>query len=116
MDTSKSKVFDILDGPDTLLLVNAFRYAFVPSLYPVEFKIAVGYTTRDDVAGFAYFPMDADSFQILGIEHEDGSGHSFNLHGTCKASLILTGRDKKSRRFKAYYNTVSRKGTISFDG
>lgn len=114
MDTSKSKTFDILDGPDINLLVNAFRYAFVPSLYPLEFKIAIGYTTRDDVAGFAYFPMDADSFQILGIEHEDGSGHSFSLRGTCRASLILSGRDKKIRKFKAYYNTASHKGTISF--
>ena len=47
---------------------------------------------------------------ICAIEHEDGSGNSFNLRGT-----IISGGHKSGHEFRAYYNTRSRKGKMVID-
>ena len=101
--------FDVVNGPSRETLIDAFKYTFSKTKVTLKFAVALGYTSDHSL----YFPMNIGEIKILGIEHEDGSGESFNLKGTCVANAAE--HDPVSpRNFKASYNTRTRKGTIMF--
>ena len=122
MNTKKAtddRYYEIVSGPNTDKLFDACKYAYdKTSIVAIDFSIAVGYTMPKDHPGSAYIPMSITDIVITSVEHEDGSGESFNLHGYCKADLRTLNKayaDYKPYRFKAYYNTKHREGCISFE-
>ena len=118
MDTKKSegRDFAIVGGPNKDMLFDACKYAYSKSTrVGVEFSVVAGYTTPIDDPGCAYVLMSISDMKITGIEHEDGSGESFNLIGYCRVSLSPLGNSVlEPYKFNAYYNAKSRKGSISF--
>ena len=122
MDTKKTatenKRYDIVAGPNKDTLFDACKYAYSKTAkVAVDFAVAIGYTTLKSNPGCAYIPMAITEIRITGIELEDGSGESFNLHGYCKADLNSFGKSDtiyRPYRFKAYYNSKHRKGCIEF--
>ena len=122
MNTKKTKAeekyYDIVAGPNKDALFDACKYAFNKNAkISVEFDVALCYTAPKSHPGCAYVPMAITDIKICGIEHEDGSGESFNLHGSCKADLDYFGGANmtyKSYRFKSWYNSRSREGHIVF--
>lgn len=115
MDTKKKDYFEIIGGPNKDLLFDACKYAYDKlSNIAIDFTVISGYTTSPDDPACAYVVMNVSDFKIAGIEHENGSGESFNIHGYCKLNQDTQGILACSCRFKAYYNARSRKGTISF--
>ena len=118
MNTEKTRTYSIVDGPNRDLIVDAFKYAYdKDSTLPVDFSVAIGYTTKPGEPGCAYIKMAIKNIVIARIEHECGNGHSYNLFGYCKADLRSfggVGKDYKDYSFTAYYNAKTRSGTISF--
>ena len=114
MNTNK-KTYEIVSGPSKDMLFDACKYAYSRiAKVDINFAIAVGYTTPPGSPGCAYIPMTIDAIRVCSIEHEDGSGESFNLYGFCKANLSGRMDNLEPYGFEAYYNTKTRKGTISF--
>ena len=110
---TKELSFEVMDGPSKDRLIDAFKYAYdKEARVPVEFSVARGYTAPKDNPGCAYVVLDAKDFRILSLQHEDGSGHSFNIEGYCTANV--DGRAKRFCWFKMYYETKNRKGVITF--
>ena len=121
MNTKKNeteRTFDIVAGPNRDMLFDACKYAYDKMVrIPIDFVVAIGYTMPKHHPGCAYVPMYISDIKVVGIEHEDGSGESFNLHGYCKAdpdSTVGNAKTCTSYNFKAYYNTKSRSGCITF--
>lgn len=118
MNTKKTeeKYYEIVAGPNKDALFDVCKYACNKAAkLTVDFAVAIGYTMPKNNPGCAYIPMAITDIIIYGIEHEDGSGESFNLHGYCKADLnSLGGNNVKPYRFKSYYNSKTRKGCIAF--
>ena len=117
--TEAKRYFDILNGPGRDALFDACKYACSKTAkLPIDLTVATGYTMPKDHPGCAYFKMPIADIRITGIEHEDGSGCSFNLHGYCKCDPDSLGGNNvilRSHRFRAYYNSKSRKGCITFE-
>lgn len=101
MDTKK-----IVAGPNKDMLFDACKYAYSKSA-----KIKIEFALMDEHDA----PIVMSDTMITGIEHEDGSGDSFNIFGYCKLnSEPLSAFIFAYYRFTAYYNVRTRKGTISF--
>ena len=116
MDT-KIRNYDIVAGPSKDMLFDACKYAYNKTAkLTINFTVAAGYTMPKNNPGCAYMEMPITDIIIAGIEHEDGSGESFNLHGYCRANLNYFGEDGDYRpyKFEAYYNARTRKGCIGF--
>lgn len=116
MNTNRS--FKIVGGPSRDAIFDACKYACDERVsIPVDFKVAIGYTAPLDDPGCAYIKMAMTDVVILGISLEDGSGSSFNIEGSCKADLFSFGaeHDLKTYKFKAWYNTKNREGSIRFE-
>lgn len=143
MSTNEKKewTFDIVGGPSRDRIFDACKYAYddgedgcIPIKFKVALDIAKGPCDITDV-----IPLYMSDFKVNEIGHEDGSGHSFNLGGYCKADLgfdignnydayyIRTGYHKGGRLphpeirkylrnyyFRIYYSSKSRKGWITF--
>lgn len=109
MDTNKKEVYyDIVNGPNKDVLFDSCKYACVKgATIPINFDVASGYTVPKTCPGCAYVRMNLTEFKIMGIENEDGSGESFNIHGSVK-------KDGTPFHFKAYYSTKHRNGVIRF--
>lgn len=117
MNTKRIKIkerhYEIVNGPNKDTLFDACKYAYSKTAkIAIDFGVVVGYTMPRNHPGCAYVPMDMSDVAIRGIEHEDGSGESFNIHGICKATLI-SSNDAKFYKFKAYYNSKTRTGTFT---
>ena len=114
---AKEKHYDIVAGPSKDALFDACKYACSKTAkLTVDFSVAIGYTMPKNDPRRGHIAMAITDIKIYGIEHEDGSGESFNLHGYCKADLNSLGGNNvtyKSYRFKAYYNSKSRNGRIT---
>ncbi|MBR3180047.1 hypothetical protein IKF57_00735 [Candidatus Saccharibacteria bacterium] len=119
MNTKKKKFYDIVGGPNRDAIFDACKYAKDKNVvFPLEFKVSTGYTGHPDEPEAAYVLMKAKNFSIYSIEHEDGSGQSFNLKGHLEIEVYLehhTVPSWRPRYFEAYYNTKTRKGHICFD-
>lgn len=77
---------EIINGPSKFDLMQAL-FACKPTPIKVTF----------------HFPLTESSVTILSVEREDGSGESWNLRG-------VAGNNQK---WKAYYRTDKRIGTIT---
>lgn len=110
--------FDIVAGPNRDMLFDACKYAYDKMVQiPIDFIVAIGYTMPKHHPGCAYIPMYISDIKVVSIEHENGSGESFNLRGFCKAdpdSTFGNAETCTSYNFKAYYNTKNRSGCITF--
>ncbi len=112
----EEKIYRIVVGPNKDLLFDACKYAYSKtSDIGVEFHVG-NESVSDWTDGYGLIPVT--DFRITNIEHEDGSGHSFNLRGYCRADLASHRDGNESRvyktyEFKAYYNTQTRKGQIT---
>lgn len=121
MNTSKSvtNCFSIINGPSKSVLFDSCQYACSKDVkVHIDFAIPQGYSSHDNDAIKLYLPMQITDLVITGIQHEDGSGESFNLEGHCKVDIDYHIRNDgvcryQYRRFTAYYNSKSRKGTIT---
>ena len=106
----KEKSFNIINGPNGGLLFDNCKFWNNKSSNPLKdkvfFVVVVGYTMPVGNPGRAAVGETIKDVNIQGIEHEDGSGHSFNLHGT--ASFM-----GQTYKFKAYYNSQHRDGRIT---
>ncbi|MGI6612525.1 MAG: hypothetical protein ACOX0Z_03075 [Candidatus Nanosyncoccaceae bacterium] len=122
MDTKKKNVtatrtFSIEGGPNKDRLCDAFKYAYSEAdTIDIDFSVVIGYTMPPSDPGCAYVLMPISDVKITSLQHEDGSGESFNIGGYCKADLTHSGgrRAPTVCRFEAYYNAKTRKGKISF--
>lgn len=113
MNTKENR-YDIVGGPNKDILFDACKYACSKNVkIDIDFTVSAGYTIPKDHPGCAYIPMDITGFRIIGIEHEDGSEDSLNLHGYCKANLSFIKDESTTYRFKAYYNAKHRRGCIT---
>ena len=101
LDERKEALRNIIGGPDKEMLFVCCQHAYGDS---------VSITAKFKITGEAAIAQIVDA-QICGIEHEDGSGHSFNLRGYCTAKL---GSDvvPEPYKFEAYYNTATNDGCL----
>ena len=119
--TSKSVAFRyvIFNGPSKSVLFDSCLYAYSKNAkVHVNFAVSQGCSNDGNNATKMHLPMQITDIVITGIQHEDGSGESFNLEGYCKVDIDYHIRNDgvcryKYRRFTAYYNAKSRKGTIT---
>ena len=117
---TKERNYDIVNGPNKDALFDSCKYAYTGrSRIVLDFEVAIGYTLPPSESGAAYIPMKIKDLIITGIEHEDGSGESFNLEGNANVDLEIRrfagDVEYHWHRFKAYYNTKRRCGRITFD-
>lgn len=113
--TMMTECFDIYNGPSRDLLFDACKYAYDKGIkIPIDFKVALGTTRPKEEPTAAYVPMQIGDFSIASIEHEDGSGTSFNIVGFCKANLPINNDGYKSYMFEIYYKATRREGYIRF--
>ena len=91
----KKKSYEIVSGPSKDRLFDACKYlSHGQSPIEVSFCVSIGNVT--DV-------------RIQEIQHEDGSGESFNISGVAKPPY-----EREIVRFNGYYNAKSRKGIVNF--
>ena len=105
--------YDLADGPSRDTLLDAFKYAYSEEVeIPIKFTIVLGH----DPEGRIIIPARTKKWRITKLQHEDGSGQSFNIEGYCKANLRITRSERitvyLTYRFKAYFNCRTRKGRI----
>lgn len=114
----KKEHYDIVAGPNKDALFDSCKYAHSKvAKLTIDFTVAIGYTMHKNDPGCAYIAMPITNIRITGIEHEDGSGESFILHGYCEADLHSFGGNNvayETYRFEAYYNSKHRNGWITF--
>ena len=119
--TSKSvtNCFDIINGPSKSVLFDSCLYAYSKDVkVHVNFGISQGCSNDGNDATKMHLMLQITDIVITGIQHEDASGESFNLEGYCKVDIDYHIRNDgvcryQYRRFTAYYNSKSRKGTIT---
>ena len=116
---SKNETMDrqylIFSGPSRDTLFDACKYAYDKNaVIPIFFGVAEGYTAPLSDPGCAYAALEMSITKICGISHEDGSGVKLIVDGYCiaKFSNSLNGRTTCS--FRAFYNTKTHEGQISF--
>lgn len=120
MDTTKQarkRHYEIEGGPNKDMLFDACKYAYDKhAKIPIDFAVALAYTRPKSDPGCIYIRMKIANIVISGIEHEDGSGESFNLRGYCSADLetISGNATLIPYEFEAYYDSKRRKGHITF--
>lgn len=113
MNTSQkvdSKNYNIENGPNADKLIDAFKYAYDDSS-----NVRAQFTITEKPLGALKLPCDLAECEvrIKSLEHEDGSGHSFNIEGSFDKVLSGTiGLSFRELRFKGYYNAHIRKGHI----
>jgi len=115
MDTKKTaRYYDIMNGPGKEVLFDACKYAHAEGArVPVNFSVAASYTAATH--NRAYMPMELTDVVIYGINHEDDSGESFNLHGQCYAVLDTSVPGTYTPcHFHSFYNSKTRRGEICF--
>lgn len=105
-----NRVFDIVDGPNREAIFDAMLYTYEAKI-PIDFNIVLGYTAPPSDPTAAAHMLGMKNFQIHSIQHEDGSGYSFNLEGYAD---VRNGSGYTPCKFKAYYHARSRKGHIKF--
>ena len=121
MNTSKSVAYAIINGPSKSALFDSCKYCYSMDVkVNVNFTISQGYSNHSNDATKLYLPMQIADIAITGIQHEDGSGESFNLEGYCCADIDYYEKKcytntyfYENYRFSAYYNTESRTGKFT---
>ena len=101
----------ITDGPSRDLIFDAMKYCYETRI-PLEFKIVKENPASEDNKTVTTTEVGTRDVEIHTIQHEDGTGFKFNLEGYLDVKIAEEGY--VPRRFKAFYNAKTRKGTISF--
>ena len=116
---SVTNCFSIFSGPSKSVLFDSCLYAYSKDVkVHVNFGISQGCLNDGNDATKMHLMLQITDIVITGIQHEDASGESFNLEGYCKVDIDYHIRNDgvcryQYRRFTAYYNSKSRKGTIT---
>lgn len=115
-----SKTYKIVGGPNRDRLIDAFKYAFDSDVkIPIDFQVVYGTTMPTSHPGCANIYLNLRDIRILSIQHECGSGYSFNIEGYLKTRLDnpweILETEMYDYQFTAYYNADTRKGVISFE-
>ena len=87
----------IINGPSKMDLITSLVYAMNQ-----EQRLLCTFTTTVPNSGLNIKVKDKVS--IVAMEHEDGSGESWNIRG------LLVRNNGSSRKVKIYYRTDTRKG------
>lgn len=93
-------VVNLVDGPSRDRLIDAFKYAEDDStLVPVDF-----------------YTKSKEKIPIVPtmLEHEDGSGHSFNGHGYVTVDTIAGHKLYDKHIYFYFYTASDRHGYIKF--
>ena len=108
--------YDVVDGPSADRLFDACKYAYDDNRIFVNFAVAICYTMPPDHPSSAYIPASIRNVRIVSIEHENGTGHSFNIRGYCDADLRSIAKKHTYTRYhiSLYYDSRTRKGRITF--
>ena len=117
INSTEDRYLDIIAGPSKDRLFDACKYSYDDETrVPVEFSIALAYTKPKKDPGALCLMKKVTDLTISGIEHEDGTGDSLNLHGYCEANLTPYDDVEgiKHYSFRAYYNAKRRTGFITF--
>ncbi len=119
MNTKMYTYHPIMDGPSIDRLFDACKYAYSISEVKIDFSVRIGKTIAsngDPGRSLDVLAMTSD-WKVVAIEHEDGSGESFNLKGYCS----LQNTDPTSNKpvssqvsFVAFYQPKTRQGQIKF--
>lgn len=121
MDTKKnSRTYKIVGGPNRDRLFDAIKYAYDADVkVPLNFQVFYGTTMPTWHPGCANILLQLKDIRVCSIQHESGSGYSFNIEGYLKTRLDnpceIFETEMKEYKFTAYYNADTREGTISFE-
>ena len=103
---------NIVNGPNRDRLIDAFKYAYDEERLTPGFAIYVGKTVDMDGTERIITNKITD-ITISSLQHESGSGDTFNFDGWCSVALYFGGKEKKYT-FSGYYNARTRKGVMNF--
>lgn len=109
--TEVKEVHEIFDGPSREALFDALRLAF-DTEPKVEFTVNTGARLSGPVETSAWIGAKI-LFKVIGLEHEDGSGNSFNFEGYIMpppGKVVNVGHMEMVR---GYFNTKTRRGAIN---
>ena len=98
--TLKEVVVNFTDGPSRDRLVDAFKYAM----------------DDDARVSVSFWSKSGERIDIVPsmLEHEDGSGQSFNGHGYVHVDMI-SGHKVANKYVYFYFQTKSRQGYVKFE-
>ena len=112
---TNGKSFEIINGPSRDTLFDAVKYAFDKSaIIPIQFDVTSNRAIVESGQDYNSSTRAKD-LEIVYIEHEDGSGHSFNIYGRCSIDAKFNSGYRviyERYKFRAYYNAKTRKGFI----
>lgn len=108
---TNSNSFTIVDGPTKNLIFDSLKYAYSDDehitmcpTFSIDSKMRVGNVSSQLKV------IHKINLKIVGLRHEDGSGHSLIFEG------YITGGDVKCNKLvKGYYNARTKKGGINID-
>lgn len=107
----KNVKFEIVNGPSRDMIFDSMKYSYETRI-PLEFEIVKGYSGPKDDPTSAAMLLNTRDIEVHTIQHEDGTGFKFNLKGYLD---VKDDRGYLPRKFKAFYNAKTRKGTITID-
>ncbi|MBQ1387762.1 hypothetical protein IIY68_03170 [Candidatus Saccharibacteria bacterium] len=121
MSTNLSKkvaTYEIVGGPSTDRLFDALRYAYDKDVkIPINFGIVIGLSRPKNDPGCCSIGAHSCGLRLTSIQHEDGSGCSFNIGGYSDTGLKKGPYSEPlyvGHKVKIYYNSKSREGHITF--
>lgn len=120
MNTSEKRMWKIVNGPNRDRLFDAMKYAYDDDVrIPINFQVIYGTTMPTVHPACANIYLQMRNIRVASIQHECGSGYSFNIEGYLKTRLDnpceIIESEMHEYRFVAYYNADTREGTISFE-
>ena len=119
-DRIYNRTYKIAGGPNRDRLFDAIKYAYdVDTKVPINFQVVYGTTMPTTHPGCANIYLQMRNICVVSIQHECGSGYSFNIEGYLKTRLDnpheILESEMRDYRFKAYYNADTREGVMSFE-
>lgn len=113
MNTNE-RSFEIMGGPSRDTLFDACKYAYSEAVIPLEFSIAIGYTAPPSSGKALCMTRKVSNIRISSIEHEDGSGDKFNLHGYYNPGILTKASSEiQFKEFHAFYDVKQRRGLMT---
>ena len=106
--TIKERSFNIVAGPSKDVLFDCCKYlSRFNNPIKITFTVIAGYTAPNNNPGRAAVYKEVRNVSVRSIQHEDGSGESFNLEGYAEY-------EGARYKYKAYYSTKRRQGMMTF--
>ncbi|MBR6961623.1 hypothetical protein IKH79_02550 [Candidatus Saccharibacteria bacterium] len=109
-----ARTYKVCGGPAKDTLFDAVKYAYDnTNRVTVNFSVVFDY----EAPGGTYRPLHVSNFKLIGIAHEDGSGHKFNIAGYCYVRFAPMNPEAShfhQRRFTMFYDAKKREGKITF--